>query len=325
LTAGGSSQVFEATLTNSTNSNEVLSWSLTPNVGKLSSSTGSNVTYSPPSSVAAPTTVTLRVTGAGLEQTAQIVLNPAPTPPAPPAPQPTLSLTPLSITLIAGGSSQGFQASLKNSSAALTWSLTPNVGSLSSSTGNSVTYTPPSSVNVQTTVTLKVAGAGLEQTSQIVLNPAPPPPPPPPPPIIIVNDAQKMLAAINAVRAQGQTCGTTSYPAVPALTWNTKLETAAYLHSKDMAERNYFAHDTPEGVSPWDRMKAQGYSSFSAAGENIAAGQPTLEAVIKGWVNSPGHCQNLMSASFTEVGMGRFDKAGSTYGVYWTQDFGKPL
>jgi len=91
-----------------------------------------------------------------------------------------------------------------------------------------------------------------------------------------------------------------------------------------MAERNYFAHDTLEGVTPWDRMKAQGYS-FRAAGENIAAGQPTLEAVVQGWVDSPGHCQNLMSADFTEVGMGRFDKAGSTYGVYWTQDFGKPL
>jgi len=237
-----------------------------------------------------------------------------------PLPQPTLSLTPLSTTLTAGGSSQGFQATLTNSSAALTWSLTPNVGSLSSSTGNNVTYTPPSSVSTQTTLTLRVTGAGLERTSQIVIVPAPPPPPP----IIIVNDAQKMLAAINAVRAQGRMCGTTSYAAVPALTWNSKLEQAAFLHSKDMAERNYFAHDTLEGVSPWDRMKAQGYS-FRAAGENIAAGQSTLEAVIQGWVDSPGHCQNLMSAGFSEVGMGRFDKAGSTYGVYWTQDFGKPL
>ena len=207
------------------------------------------------------------------------------------------------------------------SSAALTWSLTPKVGSLSSSTGNNVTYTPPASVNVQTTVTLRVAGAGLEQSAQIVLSPALTPPPPP---IIIVNDAQKMLAAINAVRVQGRMCGTTSYPVVPALTWNAKLEQAAFLHSKDMAERNYFAHNTLEGVSPWDRMKAQGYS-FRAAGENIAAGQITLEAVMQGWVDSPGHCQNLMSAGFTEVGMGRFDKAGSTYGVYWTQDFGKPL
>ncbi len=178
-------------------------------------------------------------------------------------------------------------------------------------------------MSTQTTVTLKVSGAGLEQTSQIVLNPAPTPPPPPPP-IIIVNDAQPMLSAINAVRAQGRMCGTTSYPAVPALKWNTELETAAYLHSKDMAERNYFAHTNPEGLAPWDRMKAQGYN-FSYAGENIAAGQPTLEAVVDGWVKSPGHCQNLMSPNFTEVGMGRFDKSGTQYGVYWTQDFGKPL
>jgi uncharacterized protein YkwD len=318
LTANGSTQQpFQATLTNSS---ATLNWTLSPNLGTLSGNTGANVTYTSPSSVSVDTTVTLKVQGAGIERTATILLKPVP---VVVAPQPTLSLTPSSVTLTAGDTGKTFQAALTNSSATLNWTLSPNLGTLSGNTGTSVTYTPPSvsSVTAQTVVTLKVVGAGLERSATITLNPAP---------IVIVDtpaptpsDSQTMLSAINAVRAQGRNCGSTAYPAVPALKWNAMLERTALLHSQDMANRNYFDHTNPEGKEPWDRMTAQGYL-WSAAGENIAAGQRTLQAVMQGWVDSAGHCKNLMSPGFTEVGMARFDKAGTPYGAYWTQVFGKP-
>ena len=328
LTANGSSQqAFQATLTNSS---ETLNWTLSPNLGTLSSGTGPGVTYTSPSSVSVETSVTLKVQGAGLERTATILLKPVPVvvvppPPPPPVvvPNPTLVLTPSSVTLTAGDAGKTFQATLTDSSATLNWTLSPNLGTLSSGTGPSVTYTPPnsSSVSSQTVVTLKVVGAGLERSATITLNPVP---------VVIVDtpaptpsDALKMLNAINAVRAQSRTCGGITYLAVPALKWNALLERTALLHSQDMANRNYFDHTNPEGQQPWDRMTAQGYN-WSAAGENIAAGQRTLEEVMQGWVGSAGHCKNLMSSGFTEVGMARFDKVGTIYGVYWTQNFGKP-
>ena len=330
LTAGDAGKTFQATLTDSS---ATLNWTLSPNLGTLSSGTGPSVTYTPPnsSSVSVETSVTLKVQGASLERTATILLKPVPVvvvpppPPPPPVvvPNPTLVLTPSSVTLTAGDAGKTFQATLTDSSATLNWTLSPNLGTLSSGTGPSVTYTPPnsSSVSSQTVVTLKVVGAGLERSATITLNPVP---------VVIVDtpaptpsDTLKMLSAINAVRAQGRNCGSITYPAVPALKWNALLERTALLHSQDMANRNYFDHTNPEGQQPWDRMTAQGYN-WSAAGENIAAGQRTLEEVMQGWVGSAGHCKNLMSSGFTEVGMARFDKAGTTYGVYWTQNFGKP-
>lgn len=133
----------------------------------------------------------------------------------------------------------------------------------------------------------------------------------------------QMLAAVNTARSVGRTCGGTLYPAAPALGWNSSLAKAATLHSQDMAARDYFAHQTPEGGTFDTRISAQGYT-WSVAGENIAAGYSTLEAVVQGWLVSPSHCQNLMSPEFREVGMGSDTRAGSKYGVYWTQDFAAP-
>ncbi len=109
----------------------------------------------------------------------------------------------------------------------------------------------------------------------------------------------------------------------PALTWSGLLAKAATLYSEDMATRGYVSHQTPEGGTFDGRISAQGYT-WSVAGDNIAAAYPTLEEVGKGWLESPSHCQNLMSAEFREVGMGSATRAGSQYGVYWTQDFATP-
>jgi len=134
-------------------------------------------------------------------------------------------------------------------------------------------------------------------------------------------DEQQILSEVNAVRAQARDCGSVHFAAAGPLTWNAQLATAARLHSQDMADRSYFAHDTPDGVTPQTRMERAGYTGWTATGENIAAGY-TVSKVMAGWLASPGHCENIMRPQFRELGVGIYSKPGSAYGSYFTQDFG---
>ena len=79
-----------------------------------------------------------------------------------------------------------------------------------------------------------------------------------------------------------------------------------------------------DGTNPGDRIAAVGYNA-QAWGENIAAGYPDEAAVVQAWLDSPGHCVNIMRDSFTEMGAGFAENPTSTYGIYWTQKFGRPL
>lgn len=132
---------------------------------------------------------------------------------------------------------------------------------------------------------------------------------------------QQLVDKINAVRSQGRNCGSTSYPAVGALTWNTRLANSAQGHSTDMANNNYFAHEGLNGSTIGTRASAAGYN-YRVVGENIAAGYNSIDEVITGWINSPGHCANMMNASFKEYGMACASNPNSTYKTYWTQEFG---
>lgn len=138
---------------------------------------------------------------------------------------------------------------------------------------------------------------------------------PPPVPEIVYNvNKATLLELVNEVRAKGCTCGTTVKPAVAAVSWNDQLAKAAYDHSVDMKTDNYFSHNTPEGVTPGQRITAAGYN-WKTFGENIAMGYATEQAVINAWLASEGHCKNIMNGSFKEMGVGK-------EGNYWTQVFG---
>ena len=106
------------------------------------------------------------------------------------------------------------------------------------------------------------------------------------------------------------------------LTLSTTIYNASEGHSYDMGARNYFSHNTPEGVTPWDRIRAAGYTYNTYLGENIAAGWVTAESVFVAWRDSPEHNANMLSANFRAIGIGRYYVAGSIYGWYWTTDFG---
>lgn len=134
-----------------------------------------------------------------------------------------------------------------------------------------------------------------------------------------------LLARINRVRASGADCGADGvFGAAAPLLWNDKLTLAAEGHSQDMAMKNYFSHTSADGRTLADRVNATGYS-WSSLGENIAAGYPGVNAVMDGWIASPGHCANLMNAGFAEVGVTCVPgAAGATYPTYWTMDLGRP-
>ncbi|HEY6532100.1 MAG TPA: CAP domain-containing protein [Acidimicrobiales bacterium] len=103
------------------------------------------------------------------------------------------------------------------------------------------------------------------------------------------------------------------------LTQCAALTRAAQSYAELMASTGWFAHNSPDGTTPWKRITDQGYS-YSTAGENIAAGQPTVYDVMLAWVYSSGHYNNMVKTSFTHVGFGAARSANGTW--YWVQDFG---
>ena len=125
---------------------------------------------------------------------------------------------------------------------------------------------------------------------------------------------QKLLDLVNNARAAGHQCGNTFYPPVAAVTWNTTLTAAAQKHSDYMNNTGNFSHTGENGSNAGDRITAEGYN-WMTYGENIADGYPTEEAVIQAWLESEGHCKNIMNGEYKEMGV-------ATSGTYWTQVFG---
>ncbi|HKA68974.1 MAG TPA: CAP domain-containing protein [Actinomycetes bacterium] len=103
-----------------------------------------------------------------------------------------------------------------------------------------------------------------------------------------------------------------------ALRADGRLRTAARSHSTDMAKRDYFSHETPEGITPWKRAQEAGYANPSA--ENIAHGYPTAKAVVDAWLGSSGHRANILNCESKAVGVGVYLRGEG--GPYWTQLFG---
>lgn len=106
------------------------------------------------------------------------------------------------------------------------------------------------------------------------------------------------------------------------LTENWQVSRVARYKSQDMATKGYFSHTSPTYGSPFTMMQNFGIR-FSSAGENIAMGQRTPQEVVTGWMNSPGHRANILSPSYTQIGVGLAKNSKGTN--YWTQMFIKPL
>jgi uncharacterized protein YkwD len=137
------------------------------------------------------------------------------------------------------------------------------------------------------------------------------------------DEDKEMLTYVNNARSLGRNCGSENYPATAALSWHCTLGDVAYEHSRDMGDHNFFSHTGSDGLLSADRVRNAGYD-WSAVGENIAAGQQTVGAVMTVWLDSPGHCVNIMNSSYTEFGSASYTVDGSDFPIYWTQVFARP-
>jgi len=135
--------------------------------------------------------------------------------------------------------------------------------------------------------------------------------------------ASRALDLVNQVRARGARCGTRAFAPAPPMTLSGTLAGVASGHAIDMAEHNYFEHVDLAGKSPADRVRAVGYRE-KLVGENIAYGPESVEEVVQGWLDSPGHCQNIMDPRFAQMGIASSAGRTSRRGLYWVQLLAEP-
>lgn len=116
----------------------------------------------------------------------------------------------------------------------------------------------------------------------------------------------EVIRLVNQIRAQN---------GLPQLKTDWELSRVARIKSQDMSDKGYFSHTSPTYGSPFDMMQKFGIV-YKSAGENIAKGQKSPQAVVNSWMNSSGHRANILSTSYTHIGVGYVSK-----GNYWTQMF----
>lgn len=131
----------------------------------------------------------------------------------------------------------------------------------------------------------------------------------------------RVLALVNEARVKPRRCGNDSFAAARPLRLNATLHGVADAHAADMARHSYFSHSGRDGSGVAERASRTGYP-WRAIGENIAAGQMQADAAVQGWLGSPGHCANIMSPAFTEMGTAFAVNNQSSAGIYWVQVFG---
>jgi len=117
---------------------------------------------------------------------------------------------------------------------------------------------------------------------------------------------QEVIRLVNEIRVKN---------GLKPLTYNWELSRVARYKSQDMKDNRYFAHNSPVYGTPFQMIRNFGIS-FRSAGENIARGYATPQAVVNGWMNSSGHRANILNANYTKIGVGYVPS-----GNYWTQMF----
>ncbi len=150
-----------------------------------------------------------------------------------------------------------------------------------------------------------------KQTAALPHHPAASPITPdlPPPDQRLVPKERAVLELLNQARRQRGFAPLTSSPVAIAV---------ARDHSRDMCQRSYFDHISPEGAQPWDRLR-QGGGTFKMAAENIASGYTSAEEVHQGWMDSPGHRDNRLNPKYTHVGIGLYPCDDGR--LFWTELF----
>jgi len=126
--------------------------------------------------------------------------------------------------------------------------------------------------------------------------------------------ASQELSEVNSARASR---------GLPALRANASLTADAATYAKYMGDKNYFAHDGLDGTTPSSRVASAGYKG-RFKGEALAAGQASADGALNTWLGSPAHAAILLDSSAVDVGIGYYNKPGSSYSYYWVLVTGVP-
>lgn len=135
--------------------------------------------------------------------------------------------------------------------------------------------------------------------------------------------ASRTLDLVNQARARGARCGARWFSPAPPVRLSGTLDGVALGHASDMAEHDYFEHEDLAGHSPADRVRAVGYRE-TLVGENIAYGVKSADEAVQGWLDSPGHCENIMDPRFAEMGIAYAQGRAVKHGLYWVQVLAAP-
>lgn len=161
-------------------------------------------------------------------------------------------------------------------------------------------------------------------------------PHPYPAPALRSQQIKRYVDAVNRIRAEGRRCGKAGYfRAAAPLRWSDALYRSSYEHSRDMWKSKQFGHRGSHGESDWtakvqhlghgssfkERIENNGYTRWRHIAENIESGARSVDEVMQHWLQSEGHCKNIMNPEFEVFGMARAGRQGSRYDYYWTQDF----
>lgn len=133
----------------------------------------------------------------------------------------------------------------------------------------------------------------------------------------------RILELVNQARAHPRLCGKHRYAAAAPLRWDARLAAASLAYARDLAQHHYLSHTGRDGSQPGARAQRAGYV-WRAVGENLASGQTTPEEAVAGWLESPGHCANVMNAAYSVMGAGYAVSGGDNLHVYWAQLFAAP-
>ena len=136
-------------------------------------------------------------------------------------------------------------------------------------------------------------------------------------------ESAHVLKLVNEARSRPRRCGSETFAAVRPLTLNAQLGRAALVHSQEMAKYSLMQHEGRDGSTPAQRVTQAGYR-WRAVAENVGAGQRTAEEVVAGWLASAGHCENIMNAHYSEMGIASAVNEKDRYGVYWTLSLAAP-
>jgi uncharacterized protein YkwD len=130
----------------------------------------------------------------------------------------------------------------------------------------------------------------------------------------------RVLQLVNEARSKSRRCGLRRFDAAVPVQLDPVLTRAAVAHAEDMAQHSSMSHEGSDGSSVADRVRREGYQ-WRFVAENVAAGQETADEVVATWLESSGHCANLMNPDMREMGIALAFDAASSAGTYWTQVF----